>query len=258
MTKPTLSDLEELARGAGKILKEGFGKRHQIDLKGEIDLVTEMDREVESYLLNSIRSQFQEHTIISEESGILQGQDGQIWYIDPLDGTVNYAHGVPIYSVAIAYAEDGKIILGMVYDPMQDECFSAERSMGAWLNGIPLQVSRTQDLDSSLLVTGFGYDIRTNPDNNLNHYVHFSLKSRGVRRFGSAAIDLAYVAAGRLDGYWEVSIYPWDIAAGVLFVEEAGGKVTDIHGGIEHLSPTPTLLATNGLIHEEMLVELNR
>jgi len=258
MTKPILNDLDILARGAGKILKNGFGKRIQIDLKGDIDLVTEMDRKAELYILNAIRGEFPYHTIISEESGISQGQDENVWYIDPLDGTVNYAHGVPIFSVSIAFAENGQTIFGVVYDPMQDEFFSAERGKGAWLNGTPMQVSKTNNLDSSLLTTGFGYDIRTNPKNNLNHYENFSLKSRGVRRLGSAAIDMAYVAAGRLDGYWEISIFPWDIAAGILFVEQAGGKVTDIQGGLVQLSPSPTLLATNGRIHDEMLAELNK
>jgi myo-inositol-1(or 4)-monophosphatase len=258
MISPTLSDLEILARGAGQILRAGYGKRHQIDLKGEIDLVTEIDREAETYLLSAIQNRFPDHTIYSEESGLLPGHDSQVWYIDPLDGTVNYAHGVPIFSVSIAYAENGKVILGAVFDPMQNEFFSAERGKGAWVNGKSIRVSNTKDLNSSLLVTGFPYDIRTNPNTNLDHYANLSFLSQGVRRFGSAAIDLAYVASGRLDGFWEISIHTWDIAAGALMVEEAGGIVTDMRGGPEYLKAPPTIIATNARIHSEMVAALNR
>lgn len=257
MTSPTLSDIEILARGAGQILRAGYGKSHQINLKGEIDLVTEIDRETEAYLLGVIQNRFPDHTIYSEESGFLPGQDSQVWYIDPLDGTVNYAHGVPIFSVSIAYAENGKVILGAVFDPMQNEFFSAEKGKGAWVNGKPIRVSNTKDLNSSLLVTGFPYDIRTNPNTNLDHYANLSLLSQGVRRLGSAAIDLAYVASGRLDGFWEISIHSWDIAAGALMVEEAGGKVTDVYGGPDYLASPPTIIATNARIHQELVAAIN-
>jgi myo-inositol-1(or 4)-monophosphatase len=251
--RPTLSDIEALAHGAGKILRDGYGRKIQIDKKGVIDLVTEVDRKSEDYLVGAIRDRFPNHSVITEESGVIQGDDNRVWYLDPLDGTVNYAHGVPIFSVSIAYVENGEVILGGIYDPMQGEYFYAERGGGSWLNGQPLKVSYAKDLDQSLLVTGFPYDVRTNPDNNIDHYVNFALRSRGVRRLGSAAIDLAYVAAGRFDGFWEISIYAWDIAAGSLIVEEAGGKVTDVRGGPHYLSPSPSILATNSHIHSQML-----
>lgn len=251
--KPTLTDLENLALSAGKILRDGYGQKIQIDMKGEIDLVTEIDRKSEDYLVTSIQQQFPGHKVITEERGVILGDDRQVWYIDPLDGTVNYAHGVPIFSVSIAYVENGQVKMGVVYDPMQAELFCAERGHGASLNGRSIQVSRAGSLDQSLLVTGFPYDVRTNPDNNLNHYVNFVLRSRGVRRLGSAAIDLAYVAAGRFDGFWEISIHNWDIAAGSLLVEEAGGKVTDMRGGPDFISAAPSILATNGRIHSQML-----
>jgi len=256
--RPILSDLETLARQAGEILRTGYGHCTYIDHKGVIDLVTDVDHRSEAFLLDAIRKRFLTHRVVAEESGVLDGDDSRVWYVDPLDGTVNYAHGVPIFAVSIAYTENGEVVLGAVYDPMQDEYFCAERGSGAWLNGNPLFVSDAQDLNDSLLVTGFPYDIRNNPDNNLDHYANFALCSQGVRRLGSAALDLAYVAAGRFDGYWELSIQPWDIAAGVLIVQEAGGMVTDIHGGPDYLSPTPSVLAANPHIHSQMLGVLRR
>jgi len=251
--KPTLMDIEALAFGAGKILRDGYGQKIKINSKGVIDLVTEIDEKSEDYLIGAIQSRFPTHRVITEERGIIQGDEDQVWYIDPLDGTVNYAHGVPIFSVSIAFAENNELVLGGIYDPMQDEYFYAERGVGAWLNGKPLEVSNIFEVNHSLLVTGFPYDVRTNPNNNLDHYANFALRSRGVRRLGSAAIDLGYVAAGRFDGFWEVSIHPWDIAAGSLIVQEAGGLVTDVNGGAEFLSPVPSILATNSHIHQEML-----
>lgn len=244
--------------GAGKILRDGFGKTIQIDMKGDIDLVTEVDLRSEDFLVTEIQTKFPGHHVITEERGVIQGQGSQVWYIDPLDGTVNYAHGVPIFSVSIAYAENGQVIMGGVYDPMQDEYFYGERGHGAWLNGRSLAVSQATKLDQSLLVTGFPYDVHTNPVNNLDHYVDFALRSRGVRRLGSAAIDLAYVAAGRFDGFWEISIYNWDIAAGSLLVEEAGGIVTDSRGGPDFISSSPSILASNSGIYDQMLAVLNR
>jgi myo-inositol-1(or 4)-monophosphatase len=171
---------------------------------------------------------------------------------------VNYAHGVPIFSVSIAYTEGGEVVIGAVFDPARGEYFCAASGGGSWLNGAPINVSSEGTLDQSLLVTGFPYDVRTNANNNLEEYAAFSLRSQGVRRLGSAAIDLAYVAAGRFDGFWEISIHPWDIAAGSLIVTEAGGRVTDVRGGPDFLAHPPSVLATNGRIHEEMLSVLNR
>jgi myo-inositol-1(or 4)-monophosphatase len=222
-----------------------------------IDLVTEIDYRSEAYLLGEIRRQFPGHRIITEESGSLAGEDGQIWYIDPLDGTINYAHSLPIFVVSVAFAEKWKVRLGVVYDPMRDECFTAEKGHGAWMNGQLLEVSSVADLDHSLLVTGFPYDIRTNPENNLENYVRFSLCSQAVRRLGSAALDLCYVAAGRFDAYWEISLAPWDIAAGGLIAQEAGAIVTNRYGGADYISPPSSVVAATPTVHPQMLRILN-
>jgi myo-inositol-1(or 4)-monophosphatase len=253
---PTLLDLEGLARQAGGILRAHFGQRLQIDHKGVIDLVTEADRRSEDFLLAEIRRRFPGQRLVAEESGGIDGSDGQVWYIDPLDGTVNYAHGLPIFSISIAYAENGQVRLGVVYDPMREECFSAERGLGARLNGQTLCVSATEDLDRSLLVTGFPYDIRTNPQNNLDHFTRLALHAQAVRRLGSAALDLCYVAAGRFDGYWEIRLQAWDVAAGGLIAEEAGATVTNLIGGADYLSWPQSVVAANPLIHPQIVALL--
>lgn len=250
---PRLTDLEHMARHAGQILRDGFGQVHQIDYKGVIDPVTEVDRRSEAYILGEIRSRFPDHRILSEERGFSTGKDGCQWFVDPLDGTVNFAHGLPIFSVSIAYAEDGEVRLGVVYDPMREECYKAESGAGAWLNGKPIQVSETGALVESILVTGFPYDIQKNPQNNLDHFADFMLRCQGVRRLGSAALDLCYVAAGRIDGYWEISIGAWDVAAGGLIAEQAGAKVTNIRGGRNYLSPPNTVVAANRHIYPQMM-----
>lgn len=256
--EPSLAFLETLARHAGQILRAGLGQAHQIDYKGTIDLVTEMDHRSESFLLEKIRGQFPSHRIITEEQGDLEGDAQAIWYIDPLDGTVNYAHGLPIFAVSIALALEGQVRRGVVYDPMQEECFTAERGQGAWLNGKPIRASQADKLDQSLLVTGFPYDIRTNPENNLDHYIHFSLHSQGVRRLGSAALDLCYVGCGRFEGFWEVRIKTYDIAAGGLIAEEAGAKVTNLRGEADYMTPPNSILAATQAIHPQMLAALNQ
>ena len=257
--QPKLSDLELMSRQAGVILRHGyikrpgFGANHRIERKGAIDLVTEIDKQSEAFLLGEIRRRFPDHRIEAEESGELSGDDCCVWYVDPLDGTINYAHGVPIFSVSIGLAREGVLQLGAVYDPMHDECFSAERGRGAWLNGQPIRCSKTKELIESLLVTGFSYDIHSNPQNNLDQYVLFSLRARGVRRIGSAAIDLCYVASGRFDGFWELSLGPWDLAAGALIAEEAGAVVTDLKGDADYLQPPCPVLAANAHLHPKML-----
>jgi myo-inositol-1(or 4)-monophosphatase len=254
-----LSDVENLARQAGEILRAGYHPRPgtrrgpQVQYKGAIDLVTEYDRQSEDFILGEIRRRFPGHRILSEESGEQAGQDCCVWYIDPLDGTVNFAHGLPLFCVSIAYAEDGILRFGAVYDPVTAEAYTAERGCGARLNGEPIKVSTTGELDKSLLVTGFPYDVRTNPANNLDEYVRFTMRSQAVRRLGSAALDLAYVAAGRLDGFWELRIHAWDIAAGGLIAEEAGATVTNIGGGTDYLSPPQSILAANPILHPQML-----
>lgn len=261
---PTLVHLETLARHAGAILlpyyssRPGSGQTLQVEHKSLIDLVTDADRASEDYLLGEIRRRFPEHRIVSEESGTLTGQDRCQWIVDPLDGTINFAHGVPIFCISVAYLEEGALQLGAVYDPLRDELFTAQRGAGAWLNGEPLRVAMAASLDASLLVTGFPYNVRTTDRNNLDQYAHFALRSMGVRRLGSAALDLCYIAAGRFDGYWEMSLSLWDLAAGALIAREAGATVTQVDGSPDLLVPPHSILAANPAIHQKMLAELKK
>lgn len=234
--------------------RPSFQNDLQIHYKSTIDLVTRFDHESETYLLEEIRHRFPGDRILSEESGSLEGgQDGGLWVIDPLDGTVNFSHGIPIFGVSIAYAHEDQINLGVVYDPMRDEVFSAERGKGSYLNGLPIRVSPEEDLNRSLLVTGFPYDIRTREDTNLDEYARLALVSQGVRRLGAAALDLCYVACGRFDGYWELMLNPWDLAAGALIAEEAGARVTTVEGETGFLTGTPSVAAANPRLHEKLM-----
>lgn len=253
----TLAYLENLARRAGEIQRAGYSQEHQVGYKGVIDLVTEIDHESEAYLLGEVQRDFPTHHIFAEESGVIQGNDDDIWYIDPLDGTVNYAHQVPIFCVSIAYARKGLLALGAVYDPMRDEMFTAERGKGAYLNGVRLNASATTELQKSLLVTGFPYDTWNTAQDNFANFVKFAKMTQGVRRLGSAALDLCYVGAGRFDGFWELSLKPWDVAAGGLICEEAGVKVTNIAGESDFISAPQSILAAAPGIHAQMLAELN-
>lgn len=253
---PLLTDLERMARQAGSILSEGYETDLQVDYKGEIDLVTEFDRRSEKYLLGEISRNFPTHSVMAEETGGINGDNEHLWVVDPLDGTVNFAHGIPIFSVAIAYAQHGELLLAAVYDPCRDEMFLAERGRGAWLNGRPLRASQQTDLGRSLLVTGFPYDIRTTDSNNLDFYAKFALNSQGVRRLGSAALDLCYIGAGRFDGYWELSLKPWDLCAGALVAMEAGAKVTGARGETNFLRPPLSVVAANPGLHARLLQEL--
>src|SRR5215208_1328275 len=254
----TLSYLENLARQAGAILYTGYDKEHQVDYKGVIDLVTEVDHQSEKFLLGEVQKDFPDHHIFSEESGIIQGNDQHIWYIDPLDGTVNYAHRIPIFCVSIAYASHSDLTMGAVYDPMRDEMFLAERGKGAYLNGKPLHVSSVTELQRSLLVTGFPYNAWNTPQDNFANFVKLGKLSQGVRRLGSAAIDLGYVAAGRFDGYWEISLNAWDVAAGGLICEEAGARVTSVNGDADYISSPQSVIACAPGIHARMLEELRQ
>jgi myo-inositol-1(or 4)-monophosphatase len=256
--QPTISYLENLARQAGAIQRAGYNKDHQVGYKGVIDLVTEVDHESEAYLLSEVRRDFPEHHIFAEERGVIQGNDEHIWYIDPLDGTVNYAHHVPVFCVSIAYAYKGKLTLATVYDPLRDEMFAAERGQGAYLNGGRLSASAATELQKSLLVTGFPYDTWDTAQDNFANFVKFSKLSQGVRRLGSAALDLCYVGSGRFDGYWELSLNPWDVAAGGLICEEAGAKVSNISGKADYLSAPQSILAASPGIYARMLQELNK
>ena len=222
-----------------------------------IDLVTEVDHQSEAYLLGEVQGRFPDHHIFAEETGIIQGNADNIWYIDPLDGTVNYAHHIPIFCVSIAYASRGTLELGAVYDPMRDEMFLAERGKGATLNGKALWVSTTTELQKSLLVTGFPYDAWNTPQDNFANFVHLGKLTQGVRRLGSAALDLCYVAAGRFDGFWEMSLKPWDVAAGGLICKEAGATITNVDGNRDFISPPQSVIASTGAIHAQILRELH-
>ncbi len=246
----------EAALAAGSILRELMGKV-AMEFKGEIDVVTEADRRAEEAIISRLRRAFPGEGIWAEESGRREGEGQARWLIDPLDGTSNYAHGLPIFAVSIAAEVDGELEVGVVYDPCRDELFTAARGGGAWLNGRPLRVSGEGELRRSLLVTGFPYDVRVNEENNLDHFTNFTFSAQAVRRLGSAALDLAYVAAGRFDGYWETRLNPWDMAAGVLLVLEAGGRVTDLLGRPWRLEGRQ-VLASNGRIHEAMQAVLTQ
>jgi myo-inositol-1(or 4)-monophosphatase len=255
---PMLNVAIEAAREAGRFLKLSVGKVRNIEVKqgDERNLVSEIDRGAEERIISIIRRHYPSHSILAEESGGSLAPAEYRWIIDPLDGTTNFLHGVPIFSVSIGIERRGELIAGVVYDPNQDEMFTAEKGAGAFLNGRRLKVSSSSKLVESLLVTGFPYNITENPGNAVEHFVHFLMAARGVRRLGSAAMDLCYVAAGRFDGFWEVSLSPWDMAAGALCIAEAGGRITDMAGAPLNIYQK-TVLASNGPIHDAMLAVLN-
>jgi myo-inositol-1(or 4)-monophosphatase len=241
----------DLARKSGALLKEMFSNKHQIHYKGDINIVTEADKMSENLIIQEIRRKFPEHGILSEESDAIAGDGKMRWIIDPLDGTTNYAHGYPVFCVSIALENEGEVVLGVVYDPMREEMFTAVRGEGAYLNDKKLAVSSVNNLSRSLLATGFPYDIRESKENNLDYFNAMAVNVQAIRRAGAAALDLAYLAAGRFDGFWELKLKPWDTAAGCLLVTEAGGVISDIAGNKWHLQ-SPNLLASNGLIHEQI------
>lgn len=244
----------QTARDAGRILLDKFGRKINISKKGDINLVTEADLASEKFIIERIKSHYPKHSILAEESGeaIVTGGDGKWkWIIDPLDGTTNFAHGYPMFCVTLALEHNDKIVIGVTYDPTRDEMFSAEKGNGASLNGREIRVSETEKLSEALVVTGFPYNFKEKV-NFSRHLTEFLLYSRGVRRDGSAAIDMAYVACGRFDGFWEEGLNPWDVAAGVLLIEEAGGRVT-YYDDSPFSVYQPPICASNGLIHGEML-----
>jgi myo-inositol-1(or 4)-monophosphatase len=260
MSNPGLSELlstaEEGARRAGRLLAERFEGERTIEYKGRIDLVTDADKASEAELIRYVHGRFPEHTILSEESG-LQSRGELRWFIDPLDGTTNYSHRVPHFCVSVAVQGSGELLAGAIYDPLRDELFSAARGRGATLNGSPLQVSSVESLDRALLCTGFPYDVRERPEIPLGLFNRLIRCAQGIRRIGSAALDLAYVAAGRFDGFFEFGLKPWDIAAGALLVTEAGGTMTQIDGEPLDLSIGDVLASCPG-IEERLRWECSR
>ena len=256
-----LSDAFEFAqvtaREAGALLREYYQRGVTAEYKGEIDLVTEADRASETLILDRIRAAYPDHAILSEESGANQQASRYQWIADPLDGTTNFAHGFPAFSVTLALLVDDTLELGVTYDPLRDELFAARRGQGARLNDRVIHVSKTSVLDRALLCTGFPYDRRTNPLNNTRQFTDFLLQSQAVLRVGSAALDLAYVACGQLDGFWEFRLSAWDMAAGVLLVNEAGGHTSEPDGApVRQWSGR--IVASNGVFHKEMIDALAR
>lgn len=247
----------EAARAAGALLRELQASPRTIDHKGVINLVTDGDRRSEALLVSLIRSRFPSHSILSEEGRGHAGAADVCWILDPLDGTTNFAHGFPFYSVSVALTVRGELAAGVVYDPNRDECFVAERGAGARMNDAPLKVSAIAVLTDALLCTGFPYDIREAPSEVVARFQAFLVRAQAVRRPGSAALDLAYVAAGRLDGFWEDKIHAWDLAAGALLVQEAGGRVSDYAGNPLDIH-RGEIVASNGLLHAAMLKVLSR
>jgi myo-inositol-1(or 4)-monophosphatase len=250
----------QAALSAGNLLKRGFGTSYGVSSKeGKQNLVTEYDHASEELIFKYLKQQFPDHGILSEESHPKMLEEKEVlWIIDPLDGTVNFAHHIPVFSVSIAAAINNEIVCGVIYQPMTEELFTAERKKGAFLNGTRLKVSTNHQFDMAMMATGFPYNVDKNPLHCIDFFAHMTSLGLPIRRLGSAAIDLAYVAAGRFDGYWEVTLHPWDMAAGKLLVEEAGGKVTRYDGSIHTLFEEQSVLATNGHLHAKIISELKK
>ncbi len=243
-----INDIISIAAEAGSIIRKGFGTNFNVEFKtNESNLVTTIDKASEKLIKEFIKKKYPTHGIIAEESGESKNTSEYVWVVDPLDGTTNFAHGLPIFSVSIGVQKNGQTIAGVVYDVMQDIIYSSEKGSGAIANGKKLSVNKNERLNHALLVSGFPYNISENPDNVLEKFCALTVASRGMRRLGSAAIDFCYVAKGVFDGFWEVHLNPWDMCAGKLIVEEAGGLVTDFLGNQTDIF-TKKVLATNGLV----------
>jgi myo-inositol-1(or 4)-monophosphatase len=250
------SPMAEIARETGALLMHYFQQRVKIEYKGEADLVTEADRRSEALIRERIHERWPGPDVLGEENGLINTGSEYRWYVDPLDGTTNFAHGYPVFCVSMGLEHRGERVAAVIYDPTRDELFAAEKGSGATLNGEAIHVSKTPTVAESLVATGFpSHKRHKNP--NIHFYHQITLRTHGVRRAGSAALDLCYVACGRFDAFWEFNLNPWDTAAGVLIVEEAGGRVTGFSGGAFNIDSRQTL-ATNGLIHEGLIREFQQ
>lgn len=252
---PMLDTTISIARQAGAVLRAGVDRERQVESKGHADVVTDIDKASEALIVTALRQRFPEHAIVAEEGSGRSSASAYTWYVDPLDGTLNYLHGLPIYCVSLGLLYEGQPYLGVVYDPTRDELFAAERGRGAYLNGRRIHVSRTASLNVALLTTGFPYERFSRADNNLREFAHILLKVQDVRRPGSAALDICYAAAGRSDGHWELGMKPWDVAAAALILSEAGGQLSGWHGE-PWVVTDERLVATNGHIHNQLVTEL--
>ena len=251
--KEFLAAAEEAAEAAGSLIRQNWLKAKEIHYKSSINLVTEVDRQAEERIVQILQKHFPDHSILAEEQTTIAGSQSEYrWIVDPLDGTTNFAHSYPHFSVSIALERGGEVILSLVYDPLREERFRAIRGQGASLNGEAIQTSKVAELDKALLATGFPYDRRERADLYLAFFKAFMVRCQGTRRNGSAALDLCYLACGRVDGFWEFKLHPWDTAAGSLIVQEAGGMLSDFSGNPFSISGEETL-ASNGLIHKEMV-----
>lgn len=249
--KDFIQAAEEAGRIAGALQLEGLKREKQIEFKGSINLVTDVDKACEKAIVEILQGRFPDHDILAEEGSGRRKDSEYKWIIDPLDGTTNYAHGYRLFCVSIALEHKGQIVVGAVYEPNRDEMFLAEKGGGATLNGEKIAVSKVADLNHAMFATGFAYNVRETANNNLDHFQKFLMKSQAIRRDGVAAIDLCYVAAGRYDGFWELNLFPWDVAAGYLMIEEAGGKVSDFKGKAFDVY-SKEILASNGYLHSAM------
>ncbi len=256
MREEIVENAKRIAWEAGRILRERFGKCNKIDFKGDINLVTDTDRISQEFIRKEIKKIYPDHSLLSEEDLEIRTQSPFRWIIDPLDGTTNFSHGLPVFAVSIAVEFEGEIFGGVVYNPVMDELFWGEKGKGAYLFQERIRVSETESLSKSLLATGFPYDIREDSNNNLNYFSRFAIRAQAIRRMGAASIDLCYVACGRFDGFWELKLFPWDVAAGTLIVEEAGGKITDFKGLPTNIY-SKEIVASNRKIHDEMIEVLN-
>jgi len=253
-----INDIIEIAKQAGSVVREGFGKNFKIDYKtSENNLVTEVDKASEKLITDFITKKYPVHSILAEEGSGTKNNSEYLWVVDPLDGTTNFAHGLPIFSVSIGVQKNNVTIAGVVYDVMNDIVYSAEKDSGAFAGSQKMIVNRTSKLEHSLLVTGFPYNIAENPENAFQKFEALTRKARGVRRLGSAAIDFCFVASGIFEGFWEVHLHPWDLCAGQLIVEEAGGLVTDFKGNEIDIY-SKKILASNGIIHNQIIKEFEK
>ena len=257
MSDIELKDICKLAKETGRILRDGYNKQHQINSKGHSDdPVTETDRNSENFVLEQLAKLAPGHAIVTEETGIHSGDQAHCWFIDPLDGTMNFSHKIPFFAFSIGYAVDGEMRMGVVYDPMRDECFSAEKGKGAFLNGEPIHVSPQTEVSDALLTSGFIQKAYEMGMDNFGMHKHMMLHTAGVRRGGCAALELCYVGCGRLDGFWDLYLRPWDVAAGFLIIREAGGIITTLSGDPDPFKEPYEFLAANPVLQPKLLREL--
>lgn len=250
--EPRLEQVMEWVKEASAMAQHLRGGNLRVRHKSKADLVTEADTAIESFLIDKINQNFPDHSVNAEESGEHGEDQDHQWFIDPIDGTLNYAHGLPQYAISVAYAQKGALRLGVIANPPMAEFFSAEAGKGAWLNGAPIRVSDTRELIDSMLITGFRHHLIDTPRSNINNFVRLSHEAQVIRRLGAAALDIAYVACGRAEGFWEIALNPWDVAAGILMVREAGGVVSTLYGEGHLLRGEVDILAANQEIYPKM------